>query len=88
MYVPKEAVKYFVLNHAKVLGLSSAIPAKSTVHNGNKVVNVSVVFKYVFQAFSLNDGFKETGTSLAVAVSGNVLQIDFLCKIFCMPHRA
>jgi len=43
--IPKEAVKYFVENHANDSGLVKARPANRTVHRGNRVVRVSVVFR-------------------------------------------
>ena len=43
--IPKEAVKYFVENHANDSGLVKARPANNTVHRGKRVVRVSVVFR-------------------------------------------
>lgn len=42
MLIPKEAVKYFVVNHENDSGRFKASPAKSTVQIGNKVVQRSV----------------------------------------------
>ena len=46
MRAPSVPVKYLVVNHAKASGRFNANPAKITVHTGNRVVSVSVVFKY------------------------------------------
>jgi 23S rRNA-/tRNA-specific pseudouridylate synthase len=45
---PREAVKYFVVNHENDWGLAIARPANMTVQRGNRVVSTSVVFKYKF----------------------------------------
>ena len=46
MSAPSVPVKYLVVNHEKASGRFKAKPANNTVHTGNRVVNVSVVFKY------------------------------------------
>ena len=52
---PSVPVKYFVVNQAKDSGRFKANPAKSTVHTGNSVVRMSVVFKYISQSDDLPD---------------------------------
>jgi hypothetical protein len=46
MRAAKAAVKYSVVNHAKLWGDLRAIPVKRTVHTGNKVVATLAVFSY------------------------------------------
>lgn len=43
--LPSITVKYFVVTQENDSGLAKARPAKTTVHKGNRLVSVSVVFR-------------------------------------------
>jgi hypothetical protein len=74
MRAPRVPVKYFVVNHAKASGLFRAKLAKRTVHTGNNVVRVSVVFRYISQALEVL-GVDRTGATTSPTAFSDIIRV-------------
>lgn len=61
------------MNHAKLSGLTSARPAKSTVQRGNRVVSTSVVLIYAFHRAEVS---LAAGTIGATTAAASDMRID------------
>jgi hypothetical protein len=64
MRAAKPAVKYFVVNQAKSVGLFKAQAVKMTVQSGNKLVAALAVLMYVSNSLAPNV-FSSSGSTIA-----------------------
>lgn len=88
MSAAKAAVKYSVVNHAKLLGDFKARPVNNTVHTGNKLANRLALVSYASNTFCPNV-LLGSGSDVGAIASLCIINDDaFCCCCFIIMEDA